>query len=329
VRYASDLGLVAGLDLSLVHYGFRRVPYAYRIVLGADRATGVNASRFRLAADAQGESSRLYLGLTLLASELEQTRFHGFGNDAAAPLADTTYVLDQRRLEASLEVGRRGGRGVVAVGPFVRHVRTRAAPGSPVLEPGVRGAGDAGLIGLRLRAAVDTRDAPVWPASGITIGAETSLIPAAWDLPGTVGTAAIAASGYLPLPLPQVPVLAARAGARRAWGPYPYFEAATLGGERTLRGYDEQRFAGDAALFGGAELRVPLFTVPALLGEFGLHGLAEAGRVWLDGDSPDGWHEAAGGGVWFTILDRATTLSVTVARGEDRTRVYLRGGFGL
>jgi hypothetical protein len=289
----------------------------------------VNASRFRLVADAQGEASRLYVGLTLLASELEQTRFHGFGNDAARPLPDSAYLIDQRRLEAAVEVGRRGGRGVVAIGPFVRHVRTRAGSDAPVGAAGVRGAGETGAIGLRARAALDTRDDPVWPSIGFTAGADAAVMPGVWDLEGTVGTAGITASGYLPTPLPTRPVLALRAGARRTWGPYPYFEAATLGGERALRGYDEQRFAGDAALFGGAELRLALFTVPALLGEFGLHGLAEAGRVYVDGASPGGWHEAAGGGVWFTILDRATTLSVTVADGEDDTRVYVRGGFGF
>jgi hypothetical protein len=50
-------------------------------------------------------------------------------------------------------------------------------------------------------------------------------------------------------------------------------------------------------------------------------GLTDAGRVYLDGDSPGGWHTSAGGGVWFRPLGSGPVLSVTAARG-DRTRLY-------
>jgi len=33
-------------------------------------------------------------------------------------------------------------------------------------------------------------------------------------------------------------------------------------------------------------------------------------------------------GLWFAFLDRANTITVTLARGDNRTALYLRAGFG-
>jgi hypothetical protein len=69
------------------------------------------------------------------------------------------------------------------------------------------------------------------------------------------------------LPLPTHPILNARAGGRKLWGDFPFFEAATIGGLRTVSLMDTQRYAGDASLYGTSELLVPLtrfhFIVPA------------------------------------------------------------------
>jgi hypothetical protein len=51
--------------------------------------------------------------------------------------------------------------------------------------------------------------------------------------------------------------------------------------------------------------------------------------VFLEGESSDRWHGAAGGGVWFAFAGRANTISAAVARGEERTGFYLRAGFGF
>ena len=88
-----------------------------------------------------------------------------------------------------------------------------------------------------------------------------------------------------------------------ARGDVPFHEAAFLGGPGSLRGYPFQRFAGDAAAFGSAELRQPLGQVKLLVrGRLGVFALADAGRVWMDGDSPGDWHTDVGGGLWFETL---------------------------
>ena len=71
-------------------------------------------------------------------------------------------------------------------------------------------------------------------------------------------------------------------------------------------------------------LRVaPRLAAVAILGVF---GLADAGRVYFDGESPGGWHTSYGGGVWFSSLGHA--LSLAYAKGETG-RLYLRLGMPL
>jgi len=125
------------------------------------------------------------------------------------------------------------------------------------------------------------------------------------------------------------PTLALRAGGKKVWGTFPFFESAFVGGAATVRGLREQRYAGDAALYGNAELRLRLGRFFVVLpGDFGVLGLADVGRVYLEGESSDTWHTGVGGGLWFAFLDPANTITVTLARGDNRTALYLRAGFG-
>jgi hypothetical protein len=55
-------------------------------------------------------------------------------------------------------------------------------------------------------------------------------------------------------------------------------------------------------------------------------GLADAGRVYLEGESSDIWHTGFGGGVWFAWLGGAKVLSLAVARSTERTTLTFRAG---
>jgi len=108
----------------------------------------------------------------------------------------------------------------------------------------------------------------------------------------------------------------------------PQLQTAVAGAAAPLSGWTEQRFGGDAALYGNAELRTFLTDVFIVLpGELGIFALADAGRVFLDGESSDAWHSALGGGLLLAFLDRANTISVAYARSRERGGVYVHLGF--
>ena len=52
----------------------------------------------------------------------------------------------------------------------------------------------------------------------------------------------------------------------------------------------------------------------------------DAGRVWVAGESPGGWHDSIGAGLWYTTP--AATVALESALGE-RTSFYLRLGMSL
>ncbi len=64
-------------------------------------------------------------------------------------------------------------------------------------------------------------------------------------------------------------------------------------------------------------------------GNLGIHGIADAGRVWAPGEHSSTWHSGFGGGVWFNIAGPESTLSATIARSDERTGVYVLAGFGF
>jgi hypothetical protein len=64
-------------------------------------------------------------------------------------------------------------------------------------------------------------------------------------------------------------------------------------------------------------------------GNIGLFALADVGRVFSDFDLPgeNTWHTAFGGGLWLSLLGDLNTMSVAIARSDERTGVYVRTGF--
>jgi hypothetical protein len=126
------------------------------------------------------------------------------------------------------------------------------------------------------------------------------------------------------------PTLALRVGGKRVWGRFPYQQAAYIGGNSTVRLGRENRYAGDASVYAGAELRLFLTKFYLFVpGRFGVFGLGDVGRVYLEGESSDLWHAAGGGGVWASFLDPANTISLALSRSAERTGVYFRVGFGF
>lgn len=128
--------------------------------------------------------------------------------------------------------------------------------------------------------------------------------------------------------LPTTPTLALRAGALRTLGTWPFFEGATLGGRYSFRGTSPRRFVGDAAAYGNAELRLNLGAARLPFGgDWGIWGLADAGRVWLDGQTSGRWHRAVGAGFWAGITDRYLVTVAAATSSEDKPRFYFHTGF--
>lgn len=327
---SSDYGFLIGAGATYYDYGFRRHPYAYRLSLSGGVASKGKLDG-RAEADFRFENSRFHLTFATFYSELDVLHFFDFGNDTEKD--STTEFFEVERGVFGFEpaiVWSLDSKVDAALGGTVRYSNTQEDPEKflGTLSPAPVGVGDFWQAGGFARLRVDTRDVGAAASRGATLSLTGRVYPEVLDVERTFGTLDAVATTYVTAPIVLQPTLALRAGGRKVWGNFPYFESAFLGGRGSLRGWDAERFAGDASLYGSAELRLLLGAVRLLLpGDLGVFGIADAGRVYLDGESPGGWHAGYGGGFWFSFLGRQNTLSASVVTGDEETAVYINYGF--
>jgi hypothetical protein len=319
-------GFEAGFQF--IQYGFRHDPYKSRLALTGGHSIGADASGVMASLEVTAPESPLFWRISAMASDLEHPWFYGLGNNTVRGVTREEHRLPHREHVGFLEIGARRKYWSISAGPIIKYSTTDSFPSLVAGVGSLRGTGDYGQVGLRALAEFDTRNEKAYPTSGVRLSFDVAGYPALWDVSGAFGGGELKASTYLSAPLPFTPVLALRAGARHMWGDYPWFEAAFLGGRSTLRGFGHDRFGGDASVWGGADLRLKLARIQVVLPtDVGVYGLADVGRVWLDGEDFDDWHTSYGGGVWVHLLRPSLRGTVTLVWGDGRTVLYIGSRF--
>lgn len=327
-----DVGAFLGAGVSHTRYGFRQDPYAARYVLRAGYATDAVTGRADFTADWRRPNSQVRYGLFARASGIEVMRFHGFGNETTAEGEDEFYRVNQVDLTLAPSVALPVGRRLeLRLGPVLRYSSTDFDEPRFITLTRPYGSGRFGSLGATGDLILDLRNRPSAATHGVRLGIGGSFYPAVLDVEESFGELRAEGTAYLTADsLPLGPTLALRAGGKRVWGSYPFQYAAFIGDPGTVRLGRQNRYAGDAAIYGNAELRIRLGEHSLLVpGDFGVFGLGDVGRVYLDGESSDQWHGAAGGGLWLSFIERANTISVAVAKSAERTGVYVGAGFGF
>ncbi len=358
-----DLNVYVGALHQRKYFGYRKFPFAsqHLFIVGLARQHDIN--RTKVSVSYIGKFRQpvrdLDVRLHFNYSGIQLLRFNGFGNETEIPRRSSFYKVEQKYLEIAPAfefrsavredeisgVGPGSLRSKVAIefGPVLKYSNTPLGSNKgrfiASLDRPPYGTGSFGQVGAMGEISYDTRDNPGYPTWGSWVRASGAVYPGVWNVKSVFASVEGEASTYLTARIPTSPTLALRCGAKRVWGPFPFFESAFLGGPGVvgsgisagnLRGFRKNRFAGEASLYGNSELRVVLRkTRPLVPGELGLFGTADAGRVMFDGDprNTNKWHTSIGGGIWMSFLKRRQTLSVAVVEGDDLTGVYVRAGF--
>jgi hypothetical protein len=282
--------------------------------------------------DVRRENSRVRTTLYARVSGIEVVRYSGPGNETELTETDRYYrVRQQQYLAIPAVVLPLGPSAELAVGPSAEYVKTWEGDGRIVDVTRPYGAGAWGQVAGRARLVWDSRDHARYPTRGVFGRVDGAAIPAVWDVDSAYGFVDGSLAAYASARgVPGRPTLALRAGGRKVWGPYPFFASAFIGDAASVRLGRQHRYAGDAAAYGNAELRLRLTRFFVLLpGEFGVFGLADAGRVFLEGETSNRWHTAFGGGIWMSLLQHTTVLSASVARSSERTGFYVGTGMAF
>lgn len=109
---------------------------------------------------------------------------------------------------------------------------------------------------------------------------------------------------------------------------FEFYQAAAIGGNNAMRAYRNERFAGKSYFVNNSEVRwdfgrIKNRIVPVNMGV--LVGY-DIGRVWMDRESSDKWHQGVGAGFWMNVLEMFSAR-LDYFTGEDGGRIS--GGVGL
>jgi len=340
-----DIELLIGAGFTRTAWGFRNEPNRSVQTVRAAFTTGQMSAKGEYIGTFRRPASGLALGLHGYVSGIERINFFGFGNDTPTAADRSVYKSDQTAAYFSPSLRYELGRRFEAfLGAEVRYSDSPENDDTILGQENPYGAGEFGSVGVRAGLHLDTRErAEAHPSESLSEGTLTPpgdervnglnlrldghYVPEAWDVREDYGGVDGEVAGYLGVPAAY---LAIRAGGRKLWGPYPWFDAASIGGHSS-RGFRSHRFAGDSSLHGSAELRFWLgkLRTPVVPMRLGLFGLVDTGRVWLEGEDSSTWHASYGGGLLLQPLATPVTIHAIVTTGDEGTRFYFGSGYGF
>ncbi len=336
LSYDAADGLLVGAGVEITNPGFGREPFLRRHRIQAAVATTTLGGYVRYRGSYPDAVGKRDVGLDASAqTALSSRNFFGFGTGteliADAPPEFYRVGLAEVRLAPYLERQVRGGvrawagPTVAFVSPQVDSARFISTAGLPErdLSPQV-------LAGIEAGIEIDAVDDVARPTNGARFGVRAQLRQGLVDPDHSYAGASTDLALYITPPSLRWLTLALRGGGEHLWGTFPFYDAATIGGSGSLRGFRSDRFTGQTSVYAGVEPRLRLHRFRTLLssyGEAGILGFYERGRVWAD-DGVGNWPAGYGAGVWLAFPGHAST-TLTYDASREGGSLAARLGFAF
>jgi hypothetical protein len=310
-------------------FGFRKRPYSSRWDIQGGYTPTLQKGRLEVDGRLNTENSDLFWTLGARMSRLDVLHYYGLGNQSTGG-SRSFHQVDVTNTSAHLGLGVSSSPAFEwTLGVSLERLSTQDEAGRhfETLGP-VYGSGVFYQLGLGAELTLDPLAEAAHTGNRLRLRLHGAAYPEAFDVQSTFGQAGGEVSALLASsPWPAIS-LAVRAGGDQVYGRFPWHEAAFLGGTSTNRGFSEQRFAGDVAVYASSELRLrawrPRVVVPVGVGVF---GFVDTGRVYLDGDSPGGWKTTLGGGVYLQPVGQPYLVRLGAGSSDESTKIFL--GMGL
>ncbi|SHG20357.1 hypothetical protein SAMN05443549_102414 [Flavobacterium fluvii] len=112
---------------------------------------------------------------------------------------------------------------------------------------------------------------------------------------------------------------------------FEFYQGATLGGDYDLRGFRNERFLGKVSFYQSTDLRWNIGKIKKSIipMSYGILGGFDYGRVWLNGENSQKWHQSVGGGLWINGLNAITGRVTYFKSIDDRARITVGLGYGF
>jgi hypothetical protein len=333
IDITSEFGLLLGIGPAYTRYAYRTDPFLYRTSLVG--AVAIPSWRYKLIYTLfmPSVSNRLALELRGGISTAEVIQFYGFGSDTPRDwdLEETGYYDVNSTVYGALFYVGYGLTPSLWIGPAVgmNYMDLYNSEGRLIgeMDPDLVGA-DRLYLGPGIQLHRDTRELSLYPRSGTYLfaGAHTWFATA----PGRTPYHQISADCRWYGTVTRIPdfAVALRLYGLTTFGEVPFYHMARLGGRKSLRGYEFERFRGDHMIAVSSEARFPLLKEVIVIPiEFGGFVMADGGRLWYEGESPGGWRATWGLGIWGATLSREVLGILYLAFSGEST--ILRAGFGF
>ncbi|MFD2572656.1 BamA/TamA family outer membrane protein [Spirosoma soli] len=338
--YNLDDGILLGVGGQWTQQGFRKAPYASMNRLMVSRALATEATSIKydgIFTDLIGQND-LWLNAAIKAPD-NVTNFFGIGNETifekyrGIRYYRTRYNLINIAALLKRDIGKQV---TFSIGPVFQHFKLasdenkgrfieRYLAEQPESAPFLQSESYAGIqAGILLNA----RDNPILPARGIY-----------WNtiLLGLQGFGTQAnhftqihsdLSLYTRLSRTGRVVITNRIGGGLTYGNPAFYQLLYLGGQNNLRGFRTYRFTGNHMVYHNIEARLKLFDFQSYLfpGSVGLLAFNDVGRVWVNGETSQRWHDGYGGGL-YVVPAELLLVAASVGFSDEGALPYVSLGF--
>jgi hypothetical protein len=322
--YHSDPGVTLGAGVNITTYGFRKYPAANRHIIAGAFAFGAKRPYVDYRGAFRRENSWLNYVLEARLSGIDQLRYYGLGNETSNDLDTSQYKISSYQVTLFPGLALSGSdKGGLAFGPVIKYSdSTGTKPDTVLGREQPLGSGKFGEFGVQFRGRYDSRGLQTVLQPGIQIEGRGNYFFETWDVQSRFGYIDGHVGGHIRLAKPLM--LSLHVAGKKVWGDYPFFEAAYIGGQLIPMGTKWNRWAGDASLGGLAALKWTLKEFKGIIpGQFGVFGMGDVARVFLEGEDSSRWHPTYGGGVFLAPLRRSGIFHVGLGSNPGEGTFFL------
>jgi hypothetical protein len=341
----ADDGFLLGLGFKFIKKsGFRKLPYASVQQLMVSHSFATSAFRARYNGEWVQAIGKTDFTLQGIVNAPDNTmNFFGRGNETDLVKGDN-YRRFYRTRYNTFEINpalrwHTGKASTLSVGPSFQyyHLDLTENAGRFIYNSSMINSYDSVTVnkdkahlGLSVNYTSNKRDNAVLPSSGyylnISLQAYNGLNNYSRSFmqlkPEFTFYQKISSSGSL--------VISDRIGGGISIGKPAFYQSMFLGGQGNLLGYLQNRFAGQHMVYNNLQGRLKLANIASYIlpGQLGLSGFYDVGRVWIEGENSDKWHQGQGGGLYFSPAG-LTIFQVLAGHSEEGWYPYISLNFRI
>jgi hypothetical protein len=326
--YNVDDGLFLGASVSRISNGFGKYPYKTKQSFSGAVALKTGAFSFRYRGDFTDVIGKLDLNIAanIDAPNFKQN-FFGYGNETQKlfPVDDYRLRLNQVLLFPALELGDEN-KVRFLFGPIYQQgaVSTDTIDNFHTVFPDLTAdnLSRKHYAGVNTQFTYDPFSTDTMPHFEVRFLVNLGYLKQLED--NTVNFGLI--RGYISLyyhiydKKGERLTLATRFGGGTNAGDFEFYQANVIGGRtgENVRGFRGERYSGRVAIYNNFEARLKLFHFNAYFfpADFGIIGLLDNGRVYVDDETSHKIHTGYGGGIWLNPFGVAV-ITATYAFSED------------